>query len=520
MKEFLCILLASSALLMPNAHAHDDDDSDSDSNSDSGLPRVSVTASDPVAFGSLSTGAFVVYRNDTNGDLTVTVSYSGTASNGVDYATLPTSVKIPDGFHAVGLTVTPLDGGALTQNKWVEATIVDADTYDVGREHAVVQIRANGFENEAPEVTITAPADNSSVAAHSDLTISADASDDTGNPKVSFFANDHFLGSLTAPPYSLVWSNVPAGKYALFARAQDAFGKSGVSSAVHVTVTNAPPTNPPPAVGSIKITTPANKTSFLAGSNIDVGATVTGDTNVASVSFTANGNAIGSASAEPYSITWSNVTAGVYYLRAKATDNDGSTLFSLPILIRVTNAAPTVTITAPADKSTVDAGSNVDISATATSPNGPISNVAIYGDGHLLGKLTTAPYSVTWSNVPPGMHKIIAAAVDSAGALAYSSVTITASNTPPTVKLTSPADGATFTAPAKIDLAADASDSNGIRWVVFWRGNYPIAVKGTAPYTASTTIMTPGTYTFVAEAYDIFGARTKSDPITVTVKAP
>jgi hypothetical protein len=88
------------------------------------------------------------------------------------------------------------------------------------------------------------------------------------------------------------------------------------------------------------------------------------------------------------------------------------------------------------------------------------------------------------------------------------------------VKLTSPADGTTLTAPAKIDLAADASDANGIRWVVFWRGNYPIAVKGTAPYTTTTTIMTPGTYTFVAEAYDIFGARTKSDPVTVTVKAP
>src|SRR3954469_12125535 len=267
MKEFLFLLMAGSALLTSNVRAEDDADSDSGS----GLPRVSVTASDPVAFGSLSTGAFVLYRNGTNGDLTVTVSYSGTASNGVDYATLPTSVKIPDGFHAVGLTVTPLNAGDLTQNKWVETTIVDADTYDVGREHAVVQIRANGFENNAPEVTITAPTDNSSVAVHTDLTITADASDDTGNPKVSFFANDHFLGSITAPPYSLVWSNVPAGKFALFARAQDAFGKSGVSSAVHITVTN-----PPAAVGTITLTAPPRGSSFASGANIDLAATVTG----------------------------------------------------------------------------------------------------------------------------------------------------------------------------------------------------------------------------------------------------
>src|ERR1041385_5263173 len=148
MKEFLFLLMAGSALLMPNARAHDGTDSDSDS----GLPRVSVSASDPVAFGSLSTGAFVLYRDGTSGDLNVTLSYGGSASKGVDYVTLPTTVKIPDGFHAVGLTVTPINGGDLTQSKWVEATIVDADTYSAGREHATVQIRANAFENEAPEV--------------------------------------------------------------------------------------------------------------------------------------------------------------------------------------------------------------------------------------------------------------------------------------------------------------------------------------------------------------------------------
>jgi predicted phage tail protein len=378
-----------------------------------------------------------------------------------------------------------------------------------------VQIRANAFENEAPEVTITAPADNSSVAAHTDLTITANASDDKGNPKVSFFANDHFLGSVTAPPYSLVWSNVPAGTFALFARAQDAFGKSGISSAVHISVTN-----PPPAGGSIQLTLPTAKSSFAAGSNIDVAATVTGNDNVTSVSFLANDKVIGAATTAPYTFTWSNVPAGYYLLRAKATDSTGGTLVSTAVPIRVTNTPPTVTITAPADKTTVDAGANVDISATATSGNGPISNVTIYGDGHLLGKLTAEPYSVTWSNVPPGIHKIIAVGVDSIGAVGYSVVTITASNTPPTVKLTSPADGATFTAPAKIDLAADASDSNGIRYVVFWRGSYPIALKSSPPYTTSTTIMAPGTYKFVAEAYDVFGARTKSDPITVTVTAP
>jgi hypothetical protein len=514
MKELLFSFILCSALAAPIARA--ESGSDSDDVAASGLPRVNVTASDPVAFGALSTGAFVVSRSGTTGDLSVTLSYSGTASNGVDFATLPTSVTIPDGSHAVGLTVQPLNGGALTQNKWVTATIVSADTYVKGRNQATVAIRANSFENEAPSVTITAPADNTSILARTDLTIAATASDDKGDPKVSFFANDHFLGSLSAPPYTLVWSNVPAGKFAIFARAEDSFGKSGVSSAVHVTATN-----PPVAVGSIKLTAPTPDSKFAAGSNIDLAASVTGNTTITSVSFLADGNVVGSATAAPYSMTWSNVVAGKHFLRATAVDASGGTLTSPGVEIFVTNPPPTVTITAPADKTTVDAGSNVDITATASSPNGAIANVMFFADGYFLGKATTTPYSLTWSNVPPGTHRIVAAATDAVGATAKSAaVTITASNTPPTVTLTAPADGATFTAPATIELKADASDSDGLRGVVFWRGNQPVGVSTTAPFTATTKIYAPGTYQFVAEAYDRFGARTKSAPVTVTVKAP
>jgi hypothetical protein len=513
MRKLLFACLLGAGLAAPSVRADGDDGSTSGTTT--GLPVVSVTASDPVAFGSLSTGAFVVYRTGSSGDLTVTLSYSGPASNGVDVVDLPTSVKIPDGSHAVGLTVTPLNGGDLTQNKWVEATIVKADTYAVGREHAVVQIRANSFEDDAPTVTITAPADNSSIAAHTDLTITADATDDKGTPKVSFFANDHFLGSLTSPPYSLVWSNVPAGKFALFARAEDAFGKSGVSSAVHITVTN-----PPAAVGTITLTAPPRGSSFASGANIDLAATVTGNDNITGVSFFANGNVIGTASAAPYTLTWSNVTAGFYTLRAKATDSTGGTLTSYPVEIRVTNQPPTITITAPANNTTVDAGSNVEIDVNATSPNGTVGNVLFFADGRFLGKSSAAPFSLTWSNVPPGMHKIVASAVDTTGAFANASLTINATNPPPTVTLTSPADGSTFKVGDSIALSADASDSNGIRYVVFYRGDFPVGVATTAPFTATTSIGIPGTYKLSAQAFDRFGARTRSAPVTVTVTGP
>jgi hypothetical protein len=509
MKELFFAAVLAAGLAFQGATRADDGGSPTSST----LPSVSVTATDPAAFASLSTGAFVVSRERTSGDLNVTLTYSGSASNGVDYATLPTTVKIPDGSHAVALVVQPLNGGDITHTKWVEISIPESATYRVRRDHAAVQIVPNAFENSAPTVSITAPADNTTTAAKTDLTITASASDDKGNPKVSFFANDHFLGALTAPPYSLVWSNVPAGKFALFARAEDAFGKSTVSAAVHVTATN-----PPVSLGIIKLTLPSAHSSFAAGANIDVAATVTGNSNVTGVAFSANGSAIGSASAAPYSITWSNVAAGSYVLQAKAADSTGGTLISAPIEIRVTNPPPVVTITAPADKTTVSAGANVDLSASATSPNG-IANVMFFVDASFVGRITNSPYSLTISNVPPGTHSIRASATDLKGTVGYSStISLIATNPPGSIAITSPTNNASFTAPATVEIKADAADPNGVRFVVFFVDNRVLRITDHSPYTATAVGLLAGTHVLSADVYDKFGGRTRSDSVTITVQ--
>jgi hypothetical protein len=51
----------------------------------------------------------VVRAGDTNDELTVSYSVSGTASNGVDYANLPGLVNIPAGQSAALITIIPLD---------------------------------------------------------------------------------------------------------------------------------------------------------------------------------------------------------------------------------------------------------------------------------------------------------------------------------------------------------------------------------------------------------------------------
>jgi RHS repeat-associated protein len=92
-------------------------------------------------------------------------------------------------------------------------------------------------------------------------------------------------------------------------------------------------------------------------------------------------------------------------------------------------------------------------------------------------------------------------------------------NVPPTASLTSPTSGATFTAPASIQLTATASDSDGtIQKVEFFHGGTNlIATITTAPYTFAWTGVAQGSYTLTAVATDNLNATTTSAPVTIAV---
>jgi hypothetical protein len=94
-----------------------------------------------------------------------------------------------------------------------------------------------------------------------------------------------------------------------------------------------------------------------------------------------------------------------------------------------------------------------------------------------------------------------------------------ASGTPtPTVALTSPTAGQTFTAPATIPLAATASESGGtISKVEFFSGTTLLSTATTSPYTFSWTGVAAGTYSLTAEAFDAAGTTAASASVSVTV---
>jgi RHS repeat-associated protein len=93
-------------------------------------------------------------------------------------------------------------------------------------------------------------------------------------------------------------------------------------------------------------------------------------------------------------------------------------------------------------------------------------------------------------------------------------------NPPPTVAITSPASGATFTAPANIVLTASASDSNGtVAKVEFFRGKTLIGTATSAPYSVTWANVAAGSYTVTAKATDNGGASASSAGVAITVTA-
>jgi len=218
----------------------------------------------------LNIGVFTVTRSSyTNIDLPVYYRLTGSASNGVDYASLSGRVIIPAGFWSARIEVDPIDDALVEGTETVIATVEPPvciaihppppECYQVGSNNrATVFIGDNDPNtpsNLPPAVRITAPVDGEAFREGSDITIDAVTTDKDGYaPRVEFFANGHKIGEqeivfIQAPPdgepiyFSFVWTNVMAGNYTLTARATDTQGATGVSSPVHILVggTSAPP---------------------------------------------------------------------------------------------------------------------------------------------------------------------------------------------------------------------------------------------------------------------------------------
>jgi Bacterial Ig domain len=182
---------------------------------------------------------------------------------------------------------------------------------------------------------------------------------------------------------------------------------------------------------------------------------------------------------------------------------------------------PTVTLTAPTNHSAFDGPATITLTAEVSDPGVNVQSVSFYANDESLGHSATSPYSIVWSNPPPGQFALFARAVDQFGRSALSTpVQITIVDVDPVVKLTSPTNGANFIVHQDIPLAADVSDADTNATIVsvsFYANDHSLGSVTNAPYSLVWSNAPSGFFVLRAVAKDNSGDRGYSMPVLINV---
>jgi len=186
--------------------------------------------------------------------------------------------------------------------------------------------------NQAPTVQWLNPATNTVLQNPQHVLIEVAAGDLDGTiAQVEFRDGTNSLGVLGNPPYTLVLTNATVGTHFLSAVATDNRGATTTSDVALLTVL---PLNQAP---SVQWLSPANNSVLQNPQSVTLQVTPSDfDGTIARVEFREGTKTLGAVSSPPYSVLWTNPTAGTHTLSAVVTDNRGGATLSDPINVTIT----------------------------------------------------------------------------------------------------------------------------------------------------------------------------------------
>ena len=409
---------------------------------------------------------------------------------------------------------------------WTPATIgtfalsaTATDNFGIQTQAAPVTVTVTG--GNVPTVSIASPAVGSSLDVGVTQTIVASANAANGTiAKVEFLANGVSLGTDSTFPYNFAWTPAGTGAVSLTAIATDSLGNQTTSAAVDVTVAGVSLGAP-----SVSLVSPAAGASLPVGSATLIAASAfDSDGTIRSVEFFANNTSLGVDTVYPYNVIFTPSATGNYVLKAVAIDDGGNITTSATVRITVSGGtAPSVAISAPANSTTLGVNAPVTINAAATSSTGFITSVQFFLNGAALSTDSAFPYAAAWAPNALGTYTLGARATDNLGNITDSApVTVTVgASAAPTVSVTNPTNGSSYTVGANLNLTANAADSDGsITQVQFFVNGVPQgAIDTVSPYTATWSPGSVGNYVLTAQATDNSGNVSTSAPVTVTIGA-
>ena len=489
----------------------------------------------------------------TPASVTVTVTAAPTAGSSivsVQFSVNGVSIGSAAGSSPFSVNWVPTSSGAQT----IAATITDTSAIVTGASASTNTATVNSFVTvtTARGVILSTTAPSSTVAQGSQLFLRANAfMSDAIVGSVSFLVDGTAIpgAAVIQPPFNSAVTLSAAngftvGAHTLTATATASDGVTTVTSA-GVALTIATPVSGN-IVPTASITAPSAGASVTVGGNVTVTATATDSdgfipsTAGAGVTFFVDGDPISPVGTgetnpklvAPYSLTWKPTVTKSYSLRAQTVDNQGAVVLSPAITVNVVGSVPTptVSLTAPANGSTVSVGATVPLTATAGATGGAtVTKVDFLVAGTVVGTVTSAsgPYSVNWIPSAAGSTALTARVTDSNGSTTTSAtVTVTVAASAPTVAITLPANGAVVPLGTSTTLTATATGNGGatVNRVDFLAGativGTALAPTSGSSYTFNWAPSAAGITALTAKATDSNGATTTSTIVNVNVTGP
>jgi hypothetical protein len=353
--------------------------------------------------------------------------------------------------------------------------------------------------NTSPIVTLTEPANGTTFSPRAGIALRAAAVDGQGAvTQVAFYSGTALIGIDVLPPFELTWSDTVVGNYALTAVATDNDGATSTSAAANIHVQPGPDSLP------------------FGGTAAPIPGIVEAEY------FNDGGEGVG----------YHDLTAGNTGGQFRQTDvdifvtSDVGSGYTLGYVSGGEWLAYRVL-------ASVTAEYNLD-ARVASAGQGGTFHVEV--DGADVTGLMVVPSTGGWDSwqtishaaipLTAGAH-LLRVAIDSNGPtgflgnLNYLRWTTPGINTPPSVQLTSPANGANYAAPASVALSATASDVDGsVTRVAFYKGSELLGIDTTSPFTFSWNNVPAGDYSLTAIATDDHDANRTSGLVIVHVVEP
>jgi hypothetical protein len=382
------------------------------------------------------------------------------------------------------------------------------------------------LRNREPEGMVTSPAHGTTYTGGAPINITATASDPDGDPiaKVDFEAYSDigsvYLGTDTTAPYEFTWNSAGVGTWGIYAIPTDSKGLRGFSTpVVQVHVIDG-------GVPSVAITSPTEGQTFAFGDYVPL--TVNASPAVTRVEIRdQNSNLISVLNGSPWSTFWRVMTAGNFTLTATAFNAQNQTATSTPVNIVVNPLNHRISGRVLDD---IKDAPIPNVTVNLTSPTNPgitASTVTDSAGNYLFTNLGTTPNdgvvitpSLAGYDFDPPSRSITYLGYIDWPNQAFIGVPRTSIS----VNMTSPSDWQIFTAPATINLAANATSGSGtITKVEFYRRQGVqttlLATDTAAPYEHQLTGVAQGSYSYFARATDSTGGVRNSEDTRVTVNA-